>query len=1029
MKKLPLIISCFLLWIGQANAQVAITTNGSAADSSAMLDVKSTTKGLLIPRLNLLQRKAINLPATGLMVYQTDALSSGFYYYDGDSWQWLGGSNLTGSGNAGRVTFWTGTKSLASNDHLFWDNTNLRLGIGTTSPGESLSIYNGNIELKNNSLTSNEFRFHEPGFSGGNNFTAFKARSQAGDVTYTLPSADGSNNQVLVTNGSGALSWLTTELPLTIANGINRTGNTVKLGGNLTENTTITQDGSEIFTLTNAGVGNTVLNLSSSGDFMIEDNGNPFFMATSGGRIGIGSTNPLQKLTVDGTLGILEGGTTPIYHTIFQGGVQTGNIAYTLPVDNGNSGEVLSTDGAGILSWNAAESPLAFSNGLTRTGNAVKLGGTLTGNTLLTQGSNLFTITNDGTANTNFNLTGTGDFRIENNGAAFFTATDGGNIGVGIADPGQKLTVNGSLGIMESSIPPVYSTILQGGNQLADITYTLPLNDGNDGQVLTTNGTGDLSWNTPVSGSGYPTRVAFWAGSKLLSSNSDLYWDNINFRLGLGTATPNQQLELTGNLRMPATTANTGILYAGASPFMHNLGTQSAFLGKLAGNLTQSGAEDNIGIGDSTLRSITSGDRNVALGTSVLRSLTSADGNTVIGYDAGLNTNSSYNTFVGYRAGKHNTTDRSTFFGCEAGFNNTTGQYNTFIGVGAGYGNTIGANSVAVGYKALYTFNGEGGTSIGFDNTAIGYKALYLCNQGTDLMDGIRNVAVGKEALSNMTTGAHNTAVGISSGTGLTTGRQNIFIGDFATTDNGVTGYSVGIGSEALVSGTGCLSLGYSSISDGEGCTALGTNSMALGTNSTVIGYNAINTASNKVVIGSVLVTSIGGFAPWTNFSDRRLKENIIYRNEPGLDFIMRLKPASYNYINDEKKRHRDGLIAQDVLATIKETGIQFGGLVVDDDKDSTLNLGYAEFVIPLINAIQEQQKIIEKQKALITDLTVKTNGQQSALIEQKSAIAELKSQVEMLLKDHETILLYKDLQTSAMEKTPENKTVVKQKY
>jgi hypothetical protein len=485
MKKLPFIISCLFVWIGYANAQVAITTNGSPADSSAMLDVKSTTKGLLIPRLTILQRKAIILPATGLMLFQTDGTAPGFYYYNGNAWQWLGGSNLTGSGNDGQVSFWTGTGSLASNDHLFWDNTNLRLGIGTTAPNQALSVYNGNIELRNNAVFSNELRFHEPGFSGGSNYTAIRARSQAGDVTYTLPYADGSENQALVTNGSGALSWLSTELPLTITNGISRTGNTVKLGGNLTENTTITQDGSEIFTLSNAGVGNTVLNLSSSGDFMIEDNGNPFFMATSGGRIGIGSTNPLQKLTVDGTLGIIEGGTTPTYHTIFQGGIQTGNIAYTLPVDNGNSGEVLSTDGAGILSWNAAESPLAFSNGLTRTGNAVKLGGTLTGSTLLTQGGNLFTITNNGTANTIFNLTGTGDFRIENNGAAFFTATDEGNIGVGISIPGQKLTVNGSLGIMESSIPPVYSTILQGGNQLADITYTLPLNDGNDGQVLT----------------------------------------------------------------------------------------------------------------------------------------------------------------------------------------------------------------------------------------------------------------------------------------------------------------------------------------------------------------------------------------------------------------------------------------------------------------------------------------------------------------------------------------------------------------
>ena len=48
---------------------VAINEDGSAADSSAMLDVKSTTKGLLIPRMSSAERTAIPSPATGLMVF------------------------------------------------------------------------------------------------------------------------------------------------------------------------------------------------------------------------------------------------------------------------------------------------------------------------------------------------------------------------------------------------------------------------------------------------------------------------------------------------------------------------------------------------------------------------------------------------------------------------------------------------------------------------------------------------------------------------------------------------------------------------------------------------------------------------------------------------------------------------------------------------------------------------------------------------------------------------------------------------
>ena len=84
MKKLLLIvtITCSVLL---SNAQsVSINTDGSTAAPSAILDVKSTTKGMLIPRMTTAQRTAIASPANGLMVYDTDLLK--FYYYNGTSW-------------------------------------------------------------------------------------------------------------------------------------------------------------------------------------------------------------------------------------------------------------------------------------------------------------------------------------------------------------------------------------------------------------------------------------------------------------------------------------------------------------------------------------------------------------------------------------------------------------------------------------------------------------------------------------------------------------------------------------------------------------------------------------------------------------------------------------------------------------------------------------------------------------------------------------------------------------------------------
>lgn len=67
---------------------VSINNDGAAASSAAILDVNSTTKGLLIPRMTAQQKDAILNPVEGLLVYQTDA-EYGFYFYNGIRWYLL----------------------------------------------------------------------------------------------------------------------------------------------------------------------------------------------------------------------------------------------------------------------------------------------------------------------------------------------------------------------------------------------------------------------------------------------------------------------------------------------------------------------------------------------------------------------------------------------------------------------------------------------------------------------------------------------------------------------------------------------------------------------------------------------------------------------------------------------------------------------------------------------------------------------------------------------------------------------------
>jgi len=126
MKNIVTFLTMFLFIGISAFAQVSVNTDGSAPNSSAMLDVKSTTKGFLAPRMTLAQRDAITTPATGLAIYQTDGIP-GLYYNSGTPALplWL----LIGS-NAGQ---W-----LNNGTSIYYNAGNV--GIGTSVPLASFHV-------------------------------------------------------------------------------------------------------------------------------------------------------------------------------------------------------------------------------------------------------------------------------------------------------------------------------------------------------------------------------------------------------------------------------------------------------------------------------------------------------------------------------------------------------------------------------------------------------------------------------------------------------------------------------------------------------------------------------------------------------------------------------------------------------------------------------------------------------------------------------------------------------------------------
>jgi len=83
MKKFVLLIAV-LAYCVQAAAQVSISVDTSGPDPSAMLDVQSTNKGLLPPRMTLVQRDGILSPAWGLQIFATDC--NDMQFYNGFGW-------------------------------------------------------------------------------------------------------------------------------------------------------------------------------------------------------------------------------------------------------------------------------------------------------------------------------------------------------------------------------------------------------------------------------------------------------------------------------------------------------------------------------------------------------------------------------------------------------------------------------------------------------------------------------------------------------------------------------------------------------------------------------------------------------------------------------------------------------------------------------------------------------------------------------------------------------------------------------
>ncbi len=453
-----------------------------------------------------------------------------------------------------------------------------------------------------------------------------------------------------------------------------------------------------------------------------------------------------------------------------------------------------------------------------------------------------------------------------------------------------------------------------------------------------------MAQSTVTTWGGTNNYITKWTNAPSSQIGNSIIQDN-GTNVGIGIS-PSYKLDVNGNLNLPS----NGIYYLGGNAVLTFRGVNSSIaVGNNAG--ASSSGSSNSFMGMNAGSSVTTGSNNCFLGVASNGSLTGSS-NTVIGVSA--RSSASYGTAIGINA---NVGTECTAVGAFAGYSNGTGISNFYAGFKAGYSNIGGSYNTVCGHLA--------GTSVAQSSSFNSFYGYYC---GNGITTGTKNAFFGGSCGITNTTGSYNTFMGYNSGTWLTTGSNNVMIG-YLSGLNGTTS---------------------------SNCTLLGNSSdLSAGTetNATALGNGAIVNASNKVRIGNTTVTVVEGQVAYTT-SDGRFKFNV-KEEISGIDFIKKLRPVSYqfntrsfdefltqNMKEDEKREYmknidysvstkviHSGFIAQEVEKAAKECGFVTDIVHSPQDMNDNYSISYSAMVVPIVKAIQEQQKLIEAQQTTIDEL------------------------------------------------------------
>ena len=434
-------------------------------------------------------------------------------------------------------------------------------------------------------------------------------------------------------------------------------------------------------------------------------------------------------------------------------------------------------------------------------------------------------------------------------------------------------------------------------------------------------------------------------------------------------------------------TANSNSFFGFRAGAVNTTGANNAFFGTEAGNANVSGAGNsffgyragfqNVGGGNSFF-GLFSGSSNVAgiqnsfFGSNAGLSNVGGVSNSFFGFFAGSSNTSSSNSFFGANSGRANGSGQeNSFFGADSGRNNSTGSFNTFVGGDAGLSNTTASGNTFVGrFAGRANTTADGNSYFGFQagQAATGNdNSFFGSNAGFGNTTGFFNSFFGSQAGDSNMAGNGNSFFGYGAGAGTTSGNRNTFIGQEAGSDNTTGNNNTTIGWSAQV-GAGYLSFATAL---GSGAVVNTSDTIQLGRSTDQVRVSGrLNVADDLTVTGTITFASLGSAGSTdlcrngssqisTCSSSLRYKTGV----QPflsGLDVVRRLRPISFSW-ND------DGL--RDVGFGAEEVEKVEPLLVTRNAKGEIEGVKYKQITTVLINAVREQQQIIEQQQRQIDAL------------------------------------------------------------